>query len=311
VPKWKYPKDKDCKHHSHSPSSRAGEVLALAASDDGRYLAVGGRDALVKIFDVRLSPSNGNSSIGRCTAAATFRGHKGPITCLAFRSQSLQLFSGSEDRCIRYYSLDEMTYLDTLYGHQLAITGIDCYLKERPISIGRDRTARAWKVSEETHLIFRGGSKAFSADCLSVIKDDWFLTGNEDGNISLWATDKKKAVATVQAAHGRKSPMITCFDALKGSDLAASGSSDGFIRFWQVRTGRAASEQGIDVCASIPVHGFVNGLAIGPRAKFCVAAIGQEPRLGRWERVARARNRVAIIRIQGTDEAPKEEVTEI
>ncbi len=101
MPKWKYPKDKDCKHHSHSPSSRAGEVLALAASDDGRYLAVGGRDALVKIFDVRLSPSNGNSSIGRCTAAATFRGHKGPITCLAFRSQSLQLFSGSEDRCIR------------------------------------------------------------------------------------------------------------------------------------------------------------------------------------------------------------------
>lgn len=127
-----------------------------------------------------------------------------------------------------------MAYVDTLYGHQSEVTGIDCYLKERPISIGRDRTARAWKIAEETHLIFRGGSKALSADCVSVIKDDWFVTGHEDGNISLWTTEKKKAVATVQAAHGPTSPMIVCCDALKGSDLAASGSSDGYLRLWKV-----------------------------------------------------------------------------
>ena len=133
-----------------------------------------------------------------------------------------------------YYSLEEMAYIDTLYGHQAGVTGVDCHLKERPISIGRDRTARAWKIAEETHLIFRGGSKAFAADCISVAKDDWFVTGHEDGNISLWLTEKKKAVATVHAAHGPKSPMITCCDALKGSDLVATGSNDGYLRFWKV-----------------------------------------------------------------------------
>lgn len=136
-----------------------------------------------------------------------------------------------------------MAYVDTLYGHQSEVTGIDCYLKERPISIGRDRTARAWKIAEETHLIYRGGSKALSADCISVVKDDWFFTGHEDGNISLWTTDKKKAVATVSSAHGNvknvpypdpNSPMIVCCDALKGSDLAATGSCDGYLRLWNV-----------------------------------------------------------------------------
>ena len=43
------------------------------------------------------------------------------------------------------------------------------------------------------------------------------------------------------------------------------------------------------------MDGFINDVAIGPRARFCVAAVGQEPRLGRWDRVSSAKNRFAII----------------
>ena len=95
LPQWK--------HTGKEHQCGRGEVLSLAASDDGRYLAVGGRDAMVKIFDVRLSNmgNTNKASKGENGAVATFRGHKGPVTCLAFRSQSLQLFSGSDDRCIR------------------------------------------------------------------------------------------------------------------------------------------------------------------------------------------------------------------
>lgn len=73
-----------------------GEVLAIACSDDGRYAAVGRRDATVNIFDIRLSGKKQSTSLVTC-----FKGHKGPVTSLSFRTQSLQLFSGSEDRCIR------------------------------------------------------------------------------------------------------------------------------------------------------------------------------------------------------------------
>jgi ribosomal RNA-processing protein 9 len=69
-----------------------GEVLSVACSDDGRYAAVGRRDATVSIFDIRA---------GRNSLVKTFTGHKGAVTCLGFRSGSSQLFSGSDDRCIR------------------------------------------------------------------------------------------------------------------------------------------------------------------------------------------------------------------
>ena len=71
-----------------------GQVLSVACSDDGRYAAVGRRDATVSIFDIRSS--------AKSNLVKTFKGHKSAITCLAFQTQSLQLFSGSEDRCIRY-----------------------------------------------------------------------------------------------------------------------------------------------------------------------------------------------------------------
>lgn len=131
-----------------------------------------------------------------------------------------------------------MMYVETLYGHQFGVTDIDCHRKERPVSVGRDRTARAWKLAEDTHLIFRGGAKVSSADCISVIKDDWFVTGHDDGHLSLWMMEKKKAVATIENAHGNEGLIgrgIASVETLKGSDLALSGSSDGYLRLWKVR----------------------------------------------------------------------------
>ena len=225
-------------HYDKYNSSRKradGEVLAMAVSGDGRYLTTGGRDKLVRVFDIRSAASSGRGS-GAATASpvAVFKGHKSPVTSLTFRTQSLQLFSGSEDRCIRHYNLDEMAYVETLYGHQSAVMGMDCYRKERPVSIGRDRTMRAWKISEDSHLIFRGGSRASSADCISCVRDDWFVTGHEDGLVSLWLTDKKKPVKTIEAAHGLRRGISSC-GTVKGSDLCATGSNDGFLRLWKVR----------------------------------------------------------------------------
>ena len=224
----------------------SGEVLCMVASDDGRFLATGGRDATVKIYDVRqknkatLTISDKDNEIdGIRGLVTTFEGHKGPVTALALRSQSLQLFSGSNDRCIRHYNLDQMAYIETLYGHQAGITGISCHgiRHEMPFSVARDRTARAWKLAEETHMIYRGGSKVSNADCITAIKDDYFLTGHDDGILSFWLKDKKRAIMTTSEAHGMNGSLprgIASCTNLGGSDLAATGSNDGYLRLWQV-----------------------------------------------------------------------------
>jgi len=269
-----------------------GEVLSVACSDDGHFAAVGRRDATVSIYDVRAGKNN---------LVKTFTGHKGPITSLAFRTQSLQLFSGSEDRCIRHYNLSEQMYVETLYGHQFGVTGVDCHRKEMPISVGRDRTARGWKLAEDSHLIFRGGSRVASADCVRLMKDDWFLTGHEDGSLGLWMTDKKKTVRTIDQAHGMNGAVgrgICSLASLRGSDLAVSGSYDGYLRLWKVAMGSTLASRGMDELSRIPLSGYINGIAVGPKARFCIAACGQEPALGRWHRVPKVKNRLAIVQMR-------------
>lgn len=72
---------------------------------------------------------------------------------------------------------------------------------------------------------------------MSLVKDDWFVTGHQDGNLCLWMTDKKKAVETVGFAHGQNGAVargIHSICGFKGSDLVATGSNDGYLRLWKV-----------------------------------------------------------------------------
>lgn len=58
----------------------------------------------------------------------------------------------------------------------------------------------------------------------------------------------------------------------------------------------------MEAMAQIPLHGFINSIAIGPKAKFAVVAVGQEHRLGRWDRVSKAKNRFGIVDLRRRDQ---------
>ena len=68
-------------------------------------------------------------------------------------------------------------------------------------------------------------------------------------------------------------------------------------------TGQKLDNRGMEPLSKIPIHGFVNGIAMGPKARYCVVAVGQEPRLGRWNRVARAKNRFGIVRLRSVEDS--------
>lgn len=80
LPKWRRSSHGDTQSHS-------GEVLSVAVSSDGKYVASGGRDKLIHIFDSRT-----NEEI------KSFSGHRDDVTCLSFQRDSMSLFSGSLDR---------------------------------------------------------------------------------------------------------------------------------------------------------------------------------------------------------------------
>lgn len=65
---------------------------------------------------------------------------------MTFRQGASQLISGSFDRTIKLWNVEDRAYMDTLFGHQGEVLTIDCLRKERLLTVGRDRTMRLWKV---------------------------------------------------------------------------------------------------------------------------------------------------------------------
>ncbi|CAG7850428.1 Uncharacterized WD repeat-containing protein C2E1P5.05 [Serendipita indica DSM 11827] len=332
------------------PTGHTDELWALALSSDGKYLATGGKDRRVGIWETE------KIKWLRC-----FKGHKDSISGLAFRKGSNQLYSASHDRSVKLFDLSVMGYVETLFGHQDRISDIDALRGETALTSGcRDKSVRYWKVHEETQIVFRGGTKSVlrevlegaldadgdealgethkqrerrdfvegSIDCVAMVDESTFLSGGDSGTISLWSTNKKKPIFKQHLAHGLTEHesethgaavhprWITSLAALPYSDIFASGSWDGHIRLWQLDPKLKSFSA---LATTIPVCGVVNSLQVvqvprqsvmnaswmatahsglrtnghgrgksavdQAKSVLVVAAIGQEPRTGRWIKV--------------------------
>ena len=189
-----------------------GPILAVAASPDGRFVATGGADKKLIVWSAK-----------ELTPLKTFTTHRDKVLGLAFAPLSTsqpglgaQLLSASADRSIKTYSLaseESLAYVETLFGHQDHVVDVAALTVDQCISVGaRDRSARLWKVVEETQLKFLGDSSSKdtyqtgSLDCVAALPPSHFVTGSDSGAISLWNVHRKKASFTVHTAHGVDNP---------------------------------------------------------------------------------------------------------
>lgn len=132
--------------------------------------------------------------------------------------------------------------------------------------------------------------------------------------VALWTQMKRKPLAQVRGAHGAAAPgavipsgvapdvagWVQSVGVCRGSDLVASGAGDGMIRLWSVAQSKAGGVGGLTALGGLPARGFVNGLAIGRSGRVVAAAVGQEPRLGRWGRDGGARNGLLLHRLEAS-----------
>ncbi|KAH7929245.1 WD40 repeat-like protein [Leucogyrophana mollusca] len=220
---------------SHDIEGHTDELLAVAVSSDGKFLASGGKDRKVGIWDVEKEEW-----------VKGFWAHKDWVSSLVFRKGSQQLYTGSFDRTVKLFDLSVMGYVETLFGHQDTIFSIDALRGEFAVTAGaRDKTVRYWKIADESQLVFRGGGKsairelleggAFqghedegamevdgtkygrekdketekakrfvegSIECVAMIDETTFVSGGDTGSICLWNTQKKKPVFTQALCHG-------------------------------------------------------------------------------------------------------------
>lgn len=208
--------------NDHSYQHHTSAILCVAASVSGEFVVTGGADRRVIVWNAStLKPLK------------VFSQHRDAVTALAFRGKTNQLFSASKDRTIKIWSLDELAYVETLFGHQDEVLDVAAVggKEERCVTVGaRDRSARLWKVVEESQLVFRGGGEGAakrdknrngtsteaghvddasfcsfmegSLDRVIQIDTHLFVTGSDSGAISLYGLHKKKPLHVISVAHG-------------------------------------------------------------------------------------------------------------
>ncbi|KAG6909425.1 hypothetical protein DXG01_000578 [Tephrocybe rancida] len=276
------------------------EVLALALSDDGRYLASAGKDRKLVVWDVEkgewLKSFGGNL------------GHKDIISALSFRKGTHQLYTGSFDRTLKVYDLSPtvMGYVETLFGHQDHVLALDSLRGETCVSVGgRDKTVRYWKIVEESQLVFRGGgrsrvrevlegglrgddegeeaedemngareketTKKFiegSIECVAMIDETTFLSGGDSGYVA--------KVLTVETFTELKTSSICLWTTLKKKPIFTQALAHGFNEAHSetegvIRTARwitsLASLRYSDVIASGSWEGDIRIWKLDPKLK--------------------------------------------
>jgi len=265
--------------------------MAVAIDDNLKYIVTGGVDNLIKVWNFTA-----------LDFVRDFKGHRGAITGLVFRRGTLQLFSSSRDRSVKAWDLEQMGYVDTMFGHQDAVTSIDILSRERTVSCGsQDRSVRVWKVADESQLVFNGYQDCTSIDCVRLINEDHMVSGSMDGSLYVWSISKKKPVCIQKLAHGRssvESNWIVSIAVYRYTNLIASGSCDGTVRFWKI----ADDYKSLIPIATVPLIGFINDMIFSSDGSKLICAVGQEHKYGRWWKIKDAKNSIVTISITYSNE---------
>jgi ribosomal RNA-processing protein 9 len=288
-----------------------GEIVSIAISDSGKYLATGDKHARLIIWDAET-----------LTPRKLFTRHRDAVLSLSFRRGTEQLFSGGADRAVIVWSAPESAYIETLVGHQDAVIGIAGGLEvnqETCVSVGaRDRTARLWKVVEENQLVFHGGGTARqkgmeklrkgrfgknvdhldeqaekqvngshnddedppiayaegSIDCVALLDASLFVTASDSGALSLWSVNRKKPLFTCPLVHGRD-PALPAESMSANHDAATSGTKGPRLPRYVTAL---ATVPFADLILTASWDGWIRAWRIGPE-KRTIEAVGKVGRV--------------------------------
>lgn len=247
------------------------DVHCVVFSPDGKQLATGAADAVVRLWDVATRQER-----------LSLRGHQGIVYAVAFSPDGKLLASGGKDGSVRVWDLAAGRELHRYGGHRDDVYSVAFSPDGRTLaSGGDDRTLRLWDVASGQERRRLSGhqreifSVAFAADGRTV------ASGSRDQTTRLWgvATGTQRGLLgeEIRVALGQATTWIA----------AVAFSTDGRVMAMGGRTGSAAL---LDMATGDPIltlagpSDVVSAIAFSPDGQ-TLAIGGSGPNIRLWNRI--------------------------
>jgi len=209
---WRRPKNR----HEVKLNSFAGiGPQSISVSPDGKWLATGGTDGSVKLWDQHSGKLE-----------KQFEGQTGLVACLKFAPDNSRLCSASTNKTLRIWSVPEGILLAHA-ENSAEINAISWLTDSKQIaSGGNDKLIRIWQLPDAT-----GGEMTLSKDLKGheqavtslefVPAANQLLSGSADGSVCLWNLESGEVIRRIE--HG--GPVTAVVARGDGKRYASVGSN--------------------------------------------------------------------------------------
>ncbi|MBU1121702.1 MAG: WD40 repeat domain-containing protein [Candidatus Omnitrophota bacterium] len=230
-------------------AGHAKEAYAVAFSSDGKYLASGGADQFIKVWDIASK-----------SLVKTIRAYTGTIDALQFSPDNSILASANLDNLIELWEAKDggFYHVTSLTGHQGSVYSVSFHPNNKYlVSSGKDKEIRIWPIGTKDTQKILEAHMHIVLDAKFSPKGGFLASGGADNIANLWRLDFKKGkllLSDEPILYYIHKGWVTRVGFSRDDKFFVTSSQFGDLRIWDLSTMKLIKL--IPVFSSQPIFDF-------------------------------------------------------